>query len=204
MQRTTYPLITPPKGDLCSIDWVMETPQLQAAVQRQPDLGQRFLTSFATSALLGGLGELFEQTGLVSFDISALAGASGGQLSDLLTIANGWDPARSLAGCNRNLYTPENKSTPRGRSVGPFARSLEKALHHFGHAEARDGIRDHHLGVLIAGHPVALDKAAVQMGRRFGWPGPHVFIEPAADCSQGIGAQFFVQLGWMEEQLQPL
>lgn len=137
MQRTTYPLITPPKGDLCSIDWVLETPQLQAAVQREPDLGQRFLTSFATSALLGGLGELFEQSGLVSFDISALAGASGGQLSDLLTIANGWDPARSLAGCNRNLYTPENKSTPRGRSVGPFARSLEKALHHFGHADAR-------------------------------------------------------------------
>lgn len=137
MQRTTYPLITPPKGNLCSIDWVMETPQLQSALQRQPDLGERFLTSFATSALLGGLGELFEHAGLISFDISALAGASGGQLAELLTIANGWDPARNLAGCSRNLYTPENKNTPRGRSVGPFARALEKALHHFGHTNAR-------------------------------------------------------------------
>lgn len=137
MQRTTYPLITPPKGDLCSIDWVMETPQLRAAVHNQPDLGQRFLTTFATSALLGGLGKLFEQSGLVSFDLSALAGASGGQLANLLTVANGWEPARSFAGCNRNLFSPENQRTPRGRSVGPFARGLESSLHHFGHADAR-------------------------------------------------------------------
>jgi hypothetical protein len=137
MQRTTYPLIAPPQGNLCSINWVMETPQLKAAALQQPDVGKRFLTSFATSALLGGLGELFEHTGLVSFDLSALAGASGGQLANLLTIANGWDPTRSFARSNANLFTPENKATPRGRSVGPFARALQATLHQCGHADAR-------------------------------------------------------------------
>lgn len=137
MHRKTYPLITPPKGDLCSIDWMMETPQIHAAAQQQPDLGRRFLTSFATSALLGSLGELFEHTGLVSIDLSALAGASGGQLANMFTIANGWEPPRSFARSNSNLYTPENKATPRGRSVGPFARALEETLHQLGHADAR-------------------------------------------------------------------
>lgn len=137
MQRSSYPLLTPPQGDLCSLNWVMETPALKAAVQRQPDLAQRFWTSFATSALLGGIGELFEQAGLASFDVSVLAGASGGQLADLLTIANGWDPGRSFASCSTNLFTRENTITQRGRSVGPFARTLKACLAQLGHGDAK-------------------------------------------------------------------
>jgi hypothetical protein len=127
MTRSTYPLITPPKGNHASIAWVMENPAIAAAAQQQPDLGAQFLGAFATSALLGGFAELFEQAGVVSFDLSALVGASGGQIAEALNIANGWDPARTFAASKR-VFTKEFLGTPQGRTVPNFSQALAEIL----------------------------------------------------------------------------
>ncbi|QNI71990.1 hypothetical protein [Cyanobium sp. NS01] len=128
MSRSTYPLITPPQGNHGSIDWVMENPLIANAVNRQPDLGVQFLGAFATSALLGGLGELFEQAELVHFDLSALTGATGGQIAEALNVANGWDPARTFAASSQRLFTPENQHTAQGRTVPNFSQALAETL----------------------------------------------------------------------------
>ncbi|KAF0653688.1 hypothetical protein L107_08858 [Cyanobium sp. Copco_Reservoir_LC18] len=127
MSRSSYPLITPPKGNHASIDWVMENPTIATAVNLEPDLGAQFLGAFCTSALLGGIAELFEQGGLMSFDLSSLVGASGGQLAEALNIANGWDPSRTFASSSR-LFTPENPITAQGRTVPNFSQALAETI----------------------------------------------------------------------------
>ncbi|MCP9928826.1 hypothetical protein [Cyanobium sp. CH-040] len=127
MTRSTYPLITPPRGNHASIAWVMENPAIAAAAQQQPDLGAQFLGAFATSAFLGGIAELFEQAGLVGFDLSALVGASGGQIAEALNIANGWDPARTFAASQR-VFTQEFLGTRHGRTVPNFSQALAELL----------------------------------------------------------------------------
>ncbi|MFQ6539108.1 MULTISPECIES: hypothetical protein [Aphanothece] len=127
MSRSTYPLIAAPKGDHASIAWLMENPAIANVVTQQPDLGAQFLGAFATSALLGGLGELFEHVDLVSFDLSALVGASGGQIAEALNIANGWDPSRTFAASQR-VFTEEFQGTRQGRTVPNFSQALTETL----------------------------------------------------------------------------
>jgi hypothetical protein len=128
MTRSFYPLITPPKGNHASIDWLMENPAIAARVNQEPDLGAQFLGAFTSSLLLGGLAELFEHSGLVSFDLSSLVGASGGQLAEALNIANGWDPARTFASSSQRVFSQENPTTRQGRSIPNFSQTLAETL----------------------------------------------------------------------------
>lgn len=127
MSRTSYPLVSPPKGDFASIDWVKEHPAIARTIAQQPDLAAQFWGSFLTSTLLGGIGELFEMTGGVGFDLSSLMAASGGQLAEALNIANGWDPQRTFAASER-VYTEEFLGTAQGRTVPNFAQLLQELL----------------------------------------------------------------------------
>lgn len=134
--RTSYPLITPPRGDFASIEWVKEHPSIAKAIAQQPDLVAQFWGSFFTSTLLGGIGELFELSGAVGFDLSALMAASGGQLAEALNIANGWDPARTFASCQR-VYSEPFMDTPQGRTARGFAQALQELLSRLLGSDAR-------------------------------------------------------------------
>jgi hypothetical protein len=106
---------------------VKEHPSIARAIAQQPDLVAQFWGSFFTSTLLGGIGELFDLSGVVGVDLSGLMAASGGQLAEALNIANGWDPARTFATSHR-VYSEPFLDTPQVRTAHGFALALEELL----------------------------------------------------------------------------